>query len=435
MTSQIIDINYLYMFNDRFLEMHAEEIATNEISKINSSFEETDLFISMTTERQFGVMSNILDIFIKYKFKTITLLIDYPSWQETYSASLSKNVLENCKIIPFHFWIWYCVKNLERRNIRPPTWNPDNRKGLFRTGRVDRFTRIEILKALYDANLLDNNRIEWTFPRSIEQKPNVLKYYSRNYGSIPDNFDKFYNHCIENASVEKNPSFMTDIYPQFKDSLPVFCPTNFYVDCYDLASFSILSETWDDEVGDKSYLTMLYQHPFIIVNKPKVLKNLKQLGFKTFDNYLPHEYASIEDDHTRLAQIIENIKIFPKILEERKEEIIADVQHNYNLCIKMAAETDKYLNDISDCITVENLYVSDFVNKLGPDLYKKYKEQEKIIVKQDKNIYFVYRYNIIKAESWPNIQDENDFHQLPNWIKEECMTNYNFPGQLITRVE
>jgi hypothetical protein len=384
MNDQLIDINYLYSFNKRFLEFYAEEIVTNEISKINFQIEETNLFISLLAERDIGHLISVIENFIKYKFKTITLFIDY-NCNETYLTLLSKNILENCKIIPLPWWPWFCMKALEEKNIYPTLRSHSNKKGLIRTGQLDRFNRIGLLKNLYDLNLLDYNNILWTFPQPENQKSKILEHFIDTFGSVPTDFDEFFDYCVRYAIVEENPHYLTDKHPQCKDLVPAFCPFSYYVDCYDLTNFSIISETWDDEPGDKSYMAMLYQHPFIIVNKPKTIKKLKQLGFKTFDNYMPFSnYASIDDDDDRLKQIIENIRAFPTILEERKEEISADVQHNYNLCLRLSAQVDARLASLSDCLMPDKLITTlDFIEYLGIDLFRKYKEQEKIFIQNN----------------------------------------------------
>jgi hypothetical protein len=140
------------------------------------------------------------------------------------------------------------------------------------------------------------------------------------------------------------------------------------------------------------------------------------------------DYALIEDTETRYAQALENIRVFPKILQDRREEISADIEHNYNLCIRLRSQTVERLKEISPEIFDIPEFLERYINSIDVlGTVKRYQEREKILLEEDYNRIFIEKYNTIKAEHWPEIYNKTDFHSLPNEIKRECKEVFNFP--------
>ena len=330
-----------------------------------------------------------------------------------------------------NFMSFYSIKYLEKRNAQHSSWNWYNKKGYFPTGTLNRPNRVGFLKRLYDSDLLDD--MIWTFPNADRQKSSILKYFIDNFGEVPINFEEFLNYSTEHAFSANTP-----IYDRYYDKYPMdsFLP----FDCdeiptsqYKLSNFTILSETLDGPITEKTWMVMLNRHPFIMLATSRFLfDDLTELGFKTFNNYLPYpEYATVDDLETRWEQTIENIRVFPKILQDRREEISADIEHNYNLCVNLRSQTVERLKKISseifDIPGFLERYTITPIDVLGSDLFKRYREREKILIEEDYNKIFTEKYNAIKAEHWPEIYNKTDFHSLPNEIKRECKEIFNFP--------
>jgi len=82
------------------------------------------------------------------------------------------------------------------------------------------------------------------------------------------------------------------------------------------SSFSIITETdfytngRDDTVfiSEKTYKAIAMKHPFIILGKPTILKELHNLGYKTFSPFIDENYDQIEDDDLRLEAVYKEIK-------------------------------------------------------------------------------------------------------------------------------
>jgi hypothetical protein len=415
-----IDLNYLYPFSVRLLDEITDEIVNRELTKINLPFNKTHLIIASQGESSVNILVGIIDKIIAHDFSKITLIVS-SNIRKTYPQLLSTNILENCEVVPINYWLFHCMQDLEKRNIRNSSWNWHIEKGYFPTGMLDRHNRVGFLKRLYDSDLLGD--IIWTFPSADKQKSHVLYYFYQNFGQIPVNFEEFFDYCTKNAFVDNNTLQ--------EDPTVIFRAVIFPVGQYQLSNFTILSETPDGSITEKTWMTILNHHPFIMLPTSRFLfDELTELGFKTFNNYLPcPEYATVDDLETRWEQTIENIRVFPKILQDRREEISADIEHNYNLCINLRAQTVERLKAISPKIfdIPESLERSiHSVDVLGADLFKRYQEREKILIEEDYNKIFTEKYNAIKAEHWPEIYNKTDFHSLPNEIKRECKEVFNF---------
>lgn len=416
-----IDLNYLYQFNVPLIDEITDETVNRELTKINSPFNKTHLIIAIQGESFVNILVKVIDKIIAHDFSKITLIVNY-NIRQTYPQLLSANILENCEIVPINYWLFYSMQYLEKRNIRNSSWNWRIEKGYFPTGMLARHNRVGFLKRLYDSDLLGD--IIWTFPSADKQKSHVLHYFHWSSGKIPEDFEEFFDYCTKNAFVDNDTIL--------KDSMFIFRASTFPVSQYQLSNFTILSETENGSVTEKTWMPILHRHPFIIVSTTTfAFTELTELGFKTFNNYLPYkDYASIEDPETRYTQALENIRVFPKILQDRREEISADIEHNYNLCINLRSQTVERLKEISPKIFDIPGFLERSVHPidvLDADLLERYLEQEKILLEEDCRKKFVDKYNEVKAESWPEIYNKTDFHSLPDNIKRECKEVFNFP--------
>ena len=444
MTDYFFDASYLCHFHETLLnsDPHAAALVEKELLKINSPISETNLFIGALPEYNFSHLTKIFEYLTTKGFKSITILVNNDIKQSPIQLRLlPAPVLEKCKIIPLNFlpW-WYQIKILEQKNAEPMIQNRNKKKGILRTGTLDRHNRIGLLKLLYDQNLLDD--IEWTFAAPEKQKFNVLNYFAETTGSIPKNFNEFYSYCSTHAIIEKDAKMICDVFPQLNEVLRDVCPVGAFSESHELGNFSIISETASGCISERPYMAILYKHPFIIISPPEVdrelqtIQKLKDLGFKTFENYFPFsDYAVIEDDQLRLNQIIENIRVSQQIIENRREEIAADVEYNYDLCLRIIAETQEQLTNLSPVLTTDRLSNLNFLTFTGVDLdlFIEYKKQEKILRQEKECKEFLEKYEIYRGADWPDINDENDFLRLPDRIKEECKVKFNFPRKLINR--
>lgn len=86
---------------------------------------------------------------------------------------------------------------------------------------------------------------------------------------------------------------------------------------------------------EKTFKSIAFKQPFILVTLPKTLEMLRSLGYKTFSPIIDESYDLIEDDGERLYKIFLEIKrlceVDEKTLEEYRMKLIPIIEHNYNL--------------------------------------------------------------------------------------------------------
>ena len=101
----------------------------------------------------------------------------------------------------------------------------------------------------------------------------------------------------------------------------------------------------------------------------------------------------------------------------------------------MATETERQLKNLSDILTADNLLNLNFLtfSNVDLDLFIEYKKQDKILSQEKECKEFLEKYNVFKGADWPEIQNETEFEQLPDWVKQEAKTRFDFPRKLINR--
>lgn len=142
-------------------------------------------------------------------------------------------------------------------------------------------------------------------------------------------------------------SELTDIYNQLPlvldsdnfDRFPVEDDMFSTVDWYDRTFISIVSETnFENNIihmTEKTIKPILFKQPFIIVGPSNTLSSLKQLGFKTFDNFWDESYDSTFDNQERfikIAKICKDISLWSEKelfkFAKRSREI---TEYNFNI--------------------------------------------------------------------------------------------------------
>lgn len=79
-------------------------------------------------------------------------------------------------------------------------------------------------------------------------------------------------------------------------------------------------------ITEKTIKPIVDKRPFVLIAPPGSLKNLKSLGFKTFDQHWDESYDSIVDPEQRLLAVV-------NIVELICQKSMSDIQ---NLCIQMS---------------------------------------------------------------------------------------------------
>jgi hypothetical protein len=103
---------------------------------------------------------------------------------------------------------------------------------------------------------------------------------------------------------------------------------------YNKTAYSIVMETWAD--NRYSFFTEKIAKPilgcrlFVVISGQHYLRNLRQLGFKTFDGIIDESYDSIQDSTTRWTKAIEQTEW---LCQQPQEKILSQIApiviHNY----------------------------------------------------------------------------------------------------------
>lgn len=101
--------------------------------------------------------------------------------------------------------------------------------------------------------------------------------------------------------------------------------------------FSVIIETstlYRYHLTEKTFKPIFMKIPFITFCGPGALKDLKQMGYKTFHPYIDESYDEIFDDSERLFAVINEIKRLTAMSITELENYLAPlkeiVKHNYN---------------------------------------------------------------------------------------------------------
>ena len=122
---------------------------------------------------------------------------------------------------------------------------------------------------------------------------------------------------IKTTGGHDDPPIYDDVYDHFPkhwiDNLGAVSCQVPVLDYYDKSCFEVVCETYGEEINDDSfYVTekickpILMKHPFVVVGNKHYLKNLRSIGFKTFDSLIDESYDTL-DDHRQRAEAISNL--------------------------------------------------------------------------------------------------------------------------------
>ena len=116
---------------------------------------------------------------------------------------------------------------------------------------------------------------------------------------------------------------------------------------YEETYFSLISEThyYTSHLGfestqflsEKVWKSILYKHPFIVISSPGILRCLKHIGYKTFEDIIDESYDKIQNDGDRMLAIAEETKRLCNLSQpelkkfiERAREIC---EYNFNVIV------------------------------------------------------------------------------------------------------
>ena len=205
--------------------------------------------------------------------------------------------------------VYYEIFELKLSNYNT-SWIP-NKKFLFLTGKHYKKNRYELFKKFKDADLINKSIYSLFLP---EDHPD----YSYNCQLLT-------GRTLENNGIICHVSAIPYDHTIYsKTGFRVISETE-----YEYSVEHLYADGKDPWITEKTWLTMLNHHPFIMAGEKGTLDKLKRMGYKTFEEYLPYKYDNASDDH-RLDLIVKNTEYWLNNLQ-MDTNIMNDIEHNYKL--------------------------------------------------------------------------------------------------------
>lgn len=109
---------------------------------------------------------------------------------------------------------------------------------------------------------------------------------------------------------------------------------------YSQTAYTLVLETWADNrfsfFTEKIAKPILAYRLFVVISGQHYLKNLRQLGFKTFDSILDESYDDETDDHVRWTKAIDQARW---LCQQPQHEILSQIApivlHNYRVLMNL----------------------------------------------------------------------------------------------------
>ena len=261
-------------------------------------------------------------------------------YQGRFKLILEKTYLnhENISAHHIHWWALSVDYHAKQNKNTIHDWNSDSSKFLFLTGKPYKTQRIRLLWKLSEAGLLE--RAKWSLFRSDNIANDMLQKYvpELSDSELTDFLSKYESNpdgtICDDVTVPINSRWVGHtLYDDIVLSL---------ISCYDYEDARnpmILCE--------KIWKPIYYNQPFILAGPVGTLKRLKNLGYKTFENYLKHpEYDEETDHEKRLDLIVKNVEGFLNDVKLHALDIAIDIRHNSNLLREQMLGERKMLEDM-----------------------------------------------------------------------------------------
>lgn len=126
--------------------------------------------------------------------------------------------------------------------------------------------------------------------------------------------------------------------------------------CFSLVSSTVAFENDDVSVGfsEKEIKPILAKHPFLIWNRPGVLKHMHNMGFLTFEPWFDESYDCECDDNQRLEKIVNEVERLCSLSFEEWDTILDEMspilEHNYNRLVNYTSEHCYFNSDLKNLL-------------------------------------------------------------------------------------
>lgn len=253
---------------------------------------------------------------------------------KTYYLRITENSVANQE---FHQ-----IKKISSKNIK---------KKFLNFNRRWRPHRPTLVSLLYATNLLKEGYV--SLPKTLygsdfENSFDLLCYLNRHNENISELL------CNNKEKIKQLPELVID-RNDFENNGPLAKHLPNLVNYYNETMFSVVSETnfytefnkeYSVFITEKTYKTIAYKHPFVLVSSYKSLRALRNLGYKTFSPFINEDYDEIENDSYRMFVILKEIERLCNLSKKQMDEFVIGcseiTEYNYNLLVSRT-DLDKCL--------------------------------------------------------------------------------------------
>lgn len=239
-----------------------------------------------------------------------------------------------------HGWLGWIEKYIKIYTDALPAGPRD--KKFISLNRVPRSHRVAFASLLAEYDLLKHGYVSLGLQDTgWPSKENLLRYVE--------------NQLVEWYKWEQNSQVHTDAVSGSKkllEKLPLTVDTDdlvFNWVGYETQPIPFLQKSYfsvvtgtncfeQDEQGvtvnEKEFKVILSKHPFLLIARPKTLAQLKQIGFKTFDQWIDESYDNEENDSLRLLKVTKEVERLCHISNEDWDKMLEEMQpiieHNFD---------------------------------------------------------------------------------------------------------
>jgi hypothetical protein len=197
---------------------------------------------------------------------------------------------------------------------------------------------------------------------------NLLEHGYVSLGVMPNEINSAQNQIDNIFRTRVDFNLLQDGFNKIKNQLPLqidpvdlsinhFQTTSLPIEFYQKSYFSLVSSTrgfsWQEpSVGftEKEVKPIVAKHPFIIHNLPGVLKNLKSMGFLTFEPWFDESYDNEVNDWERMNKIVKEVKRLSELSNDTWDRMLDEMEpvleHNYNRMVNYTSEHCYFNSDL-----------------------------------------------------------------------------------------
>ena len=184
---------------------------------------------------------------------------------------------------------------------------------------LNELSRLNLIEKGFVSFQLHKNRDKYHItepPKNFDLWNDSESFMSESGKKETSVFTDNYSYDFEHEFFKKSPHIIDrNITVEKRDYDEIKLPS---LDLINDSYFQIVTETWFSvtqggkksnalTIFEKTYKTLMC-HPFIVLGRPGIIKNLKEKGFQTFPELFDESYDEIEDDYERFTKIVSEVK-------------------------------------------------------------------------------------------------------------------------------